>query len=506
MATQIQLRRATAANWVSDDPVLAEGEFGYEKDTRLYKIGNGVLNWNELPYASSSYSVTASFALNSGGSGTTLSTGSTYPITSSWSVNSRTASLAPNYQIIIATGSTVPFTSSWATTAITANTASRVGVSTTNTNAEYNIPFVVGNGTHPLLIDNDTLKFNPSTNILTLGGVVPFVDGVYNLGTSTEKWNILYSNTITASSTIFTNLNVGSSDNTYPVYFNTTAAEAFRVHRTTANQSSILFTNASGFRGAMGIGDTGHLHFGSIFGLLANAAMTIRSGSLVQVGVNTTNPTTTLHVFGHISSSAITSSLFGTASWATNVVNSGGSLLTSGSTYNITSSWAMTSSNANSINIIQASDSGAYYIYFGPNTSGYNSSFVNSGITLGLPTKLLTVTSSNALTSSALKSYHFLSGSISDSGGTYIITNEDDGKLISMGTTNGRIWVSGSILQPYFNCTFYQSSSAQLSFTASSGTTITNRSGHVKSAGQYALLTLIRINNREFVLGGDTSA
>jgi hypothetical protein len=41
---------------------------------------------------SSSYAITASYALNSGAGGTTLITGSTYPITSSWSENTLTAS------------------------------------------------------------------------------------------------------------------------------------------------------------------------------------------------------------------------------------------------------------------------------------------------------------------------------------------------------------------------------------------------------------------------------
>lgn len=55
MATQIQLRRDSAVNWVSNNPVLAEGEMGIETDglgtpTVLSKIGNGVDGWNSLPY------------------------------------------------------------------------------------------------------------------------------------------------------------------------------------------------------------------------------------------------------------------------------------------------------------------------------------------------------------------------------------------------------------------------------------------------------------------------
>ena len=52
MATRIQLRRDTAANWTSNNPVLADGEPGYEKDTGFFKYGNGVDDWNTLPYSS----------------------------------------------------------------------------------------------------------------------------------------------------------------------------------------------------------------------------------------------------------------------------------------------------------------------------------------------------------------------------------------------------------------------------------------------------------------------
>ena len=46
---QFQLRRGTASTWTSTNPTLANGEFGFETDTRQLKIGNGV-SWNSLPY------------------------------------------------------------------------------------------------------------------------------------------------------------------------------------------------------------------------------------------------------------------------------------------------------------------------------------------------------------------------------------------------------------------------------------------------------------------------
>ena len=50
----IKLRRGTAAQWTATNPVLAEGEFGAETDTRKFKIGNGVTAWNSLQYWGSS--------------------------------------------------------------------------------------------------------------------------------------------------------------------------------------------------------------------------------------------------------------------------------------------------------------------------------------------------------------------------------------------------------------------------------------------------------------------
>lgn len=50
MATQIQLRRGTAAAWTSANPTLAQGEFGVETDTYKLKLGDGSSAWNSLGY------------------------------------------------------------------------------------------------------------------------------------------------------------------------------------------------------------------------------------------------------------------------------------------------------------------------------------------------------------------------------------------------------------------------------------------------------------------------
>jgi hypothetical protein len=65
MAIPIQLRRGTAAEWTSANPVLAEGEFGLETDTRKFKFGNGASAWSSLSYAAdvSLYATLANAAL-----------------------------------------------------------------------------------------------------------------------------------------------------------------------------------------------------------------------------------------------------------------------------------------------------------------------------------------------------------------------------------------------------------------------------------------------------------
>lgn len=48
MATQIKMRRGTAAAWTAANPTLAAGEHGFETDTDQFKIGDGVTAWNDI--------------------------------------------------------------------------------------------------------------------------------------------------------------------------------------------------------------------------------------------------------------------------------------------------------------------------------------------------------------------------------------------------------------------------------------------------------------------------
>jgi hypothetical protein len=74
--TLMQTRRGTASAWTSANPVLAEGEWGYETNTGKAKVGNGSTAWTSLSYfgnAGTVTSITAGTGLSGGaitGSGT----------------------------------------------------------------------------------------------------------------------------------------------------------------------------------------------------------------------------------------------------------------------------------------------------------------------------------------------------------------------------------------------------------------------------------------------------
>jgi len=46
----LKFRRDRSWRWAQENPVLAEGEPGFETNTGRFKVGNGVTRWVDLPY------------------------------------------------------------------------------------------------------------------------------------------------------------------------------------------------------------------------------------------------------------------------------------------------------------------------------------------------------------------------------------------------------------------------------------------------------------------------
>lgn len=50
ITTTFQFKRGTAQRWIEVDPILKQGEPGFEYDTGKLKIGDGITSWTLLPY------------------------------------------------------------------------------------------------------------------------------------------------------------------------------------------------------------------------------------------------------------------------------------------------------------------------------------------------------------------------------------------------------------------------------------------------------------------------
>ena len=48
MANIIQIRRGLSSTWNTLNPILADGEIAWARDTSEFKIGNGVDSWSAL--------------------------------------------------------------------------------------------------------------------------------------------------------------------------------------------------------------------------------------------------------------------------------------------------------------------------------------------------------------------------------------------------------------------------------------------------------------------------
>lgn len=74
LKARIQLKKDTSEAWRINNLVLLDGEAGYESDTNLMKVGDGIHRWLELDYINSGATAiasTANYAINAGALGGT---------------------------------------------------------------------------------------------------------------------------------------------------------------------------------------------------------------------------------------------------------------------------------------------------------------------------------------------------------------------------------------------------------------------------------------------------
>ena len=97
MATRLQVRRGTAAQWAATNPVLAQGEPGIETDTSVFKIGDGAAAWTALaalvnPAAQAQVAATANLAASDAAAARTAATAAN---TTATTVSTQVGTLRP---------------------------------------------------------------------------------------------------------------------------------------------------------------------------------------------------------------------------------------------------------------------------------------------------------------------------------------------------------------------------------------------------------------------------
>ena len=91
-----------------------------------------------------------------------------------------------------------------------------------------------------------------------------------------------------------------------------------------------------------------------------------------------------------------------------------------------------------------------------------------------------------------------------ESGTSKTLAATDNGTIIVCSSNSAVTITVPASLPSGFNCMIIQNGSGQVSLSASS-TTLNNRNGS-KTAGQYAILTLVHLGSNVFVVSGDTSS
>lgn len=204
VVTQIQVRRGTASQWTSTNPVLAAGEFGFETDTNKLKCGNGTTAWASLPYLNNDgdiTGVTAGTGITGGGTSGTVSVAIDSTVTTLTGTQTLTNKTLtdPKINIIID-----PETASY--TAVLANNGQLVTMNITTTANTFSIPtnasvaFPIGSQINVIQIGTGVTTIQAvtsgTTSILSTGATAaaPALRARYSVATcikaNTDLWYV----------------------------------------------------------------------------------------------------------------------------------------------------------------------------------------------------------------------------------------------------------------------------------------------------------------------------
>jgi hypothetical protein len=100
--------------------------------------------------------------------------------------------------------------------------------------------------------------------------------------------------------------------------------------------------------------------------------------------------------------------------------------------------------------------------------------------------------------------YGFEASLNNKTGTTYNLEASDMGKVVTLDNSSSITVTIPNNLGDGFNCLIVQKGTGKITISAGTGVTLINRQSHTKTAGQYAVVTIVNIGSNQVILAGDT--
>ena len=292
------MRRDSAANWTSNNPLLAEGEMGLELDSGRWKIGNGTSLWSALVYSNQIYtgsSVITDSSANTALRITQTGTGNALLVEDSTNVDNSPFIIDANGNVGIGTLSLPNKLNVDGTVSVTNinpgySTTATSGGTLTLTNASTNQQFFTGTSNHTIVL--------PVVSTLSLGANYK----IHNNSTGTITVNSSGSNLVytippqvTAQLTCI--LTSGTSaaswdvDTTLPDGYTTTVTAAGTTTLTVASSVQQFFTGTLNQTLVMPVASTMNVGMYFIVNNNSTGTITIKTSALTDIVVLPANMT-----------------------------------------------------------------------------------------------------------------------------------------------------------------------------------------------------------------------
>ncbi len=337
-------------------------------------------------------------------------------------------------------------------------------------------------------------------------------------GTNTGDQTTITGNAGSATTTAISN-DVATATSVFPTWVGSTSGNLAQ----TVSSTKLSFIPSTGILTATGFSGSG-----AGLANIPNAALTNSNVTIGTTAISLGGSSTTLAGLTSVTSTSFSGALTGNASTSTTATNlasggagqipyqsgsgstsmlaagTSGQVLTSGGTG--TPSWttpttgtvtsvSVSPANGVSGSVATSSTTPAITLTLGAITP---SSVSASGAISGTTGSFSGNISGNANATSTISNF---SASLVDKTANYTLALGDNGKILTFNSATD-LTLTVPSLAAGFNCMVVQTGAGKVTFSAS-GTTISNRSSYTKTAGQYAIATIVALTSSTYVTSGD---